>query len=156
MMDVLGLMRHPTKGVWWEGAQELDHLGFHLSTLTGLFTVTAKKQVRMRRKAGKLLRQASQGCGMVSAAMLSSFCDMAVSLTLAVPLARFYSRSLYNCLTYAKMKRQGNRARVRLSKMDRKDLGFWRKFGPEGRCMLEASTDLCTHSYAAYLGWGRL
>ena len=154
VMGVLGLARHPTKGVWGEGAQELDHLGFRLSTLTGLFTVTEKKQSRMKRMAGKLLRQASQGRGIVSASMLASFCGMAVSLTLAVPLARFYSRSLYNCLTYAKREREGDRARVRLSKMGRKDLGFWRKLGPEGRCMLEVTTDLCTHSDAADLGWG--
>lgn len=77
-------------------AQELDYLGFHLLTLTRMFTVTKKNPPRMNRIDGKLLKKANQGRGMVSAAMLVSFCDMAVSLTFFVPLERFYSRSLYN------------------------------------------------------------
>lgn len=63
----LGLMRHLTKSLWGKGTQDLDHLDFRLSTLTGLSTVTAKKQTRMRRMAGKMLRQVSKGCEIVSA-----------------------------------------------------------------------------------------
>ena len=150
----LGIARHPTKGVWGEGAREIDHLGFHISTVDMTFTVTEKKQGKMRRMAGKLLRQAGFGKGMVSAECLTSFCGSAVSLMLAVPLARFYTRSLYDCLTYARRERDGKRARVRLSKAARRDLMFWRKLGPEGRCMREPDAEVCTHSDAADLGWG--
>lgn len=45
VLRMLGIEKNPTTGVWGEGACELDHSGFHLSTLTMLFTVTAKKQV---------------------------------------------------------------------------------------------------------------
>lgn len=46
-------------------------------------------------------RQAGQGKGMVTAECLTSFCGSAVSLTLAAPLARFFTRSLYEFLPYA-------------------------------------------------------
>lgn len=51
------------------------------------FTITYKKQARIRKMAGKLLRHAAQGKSMVSASALSSLCESAVSLTLVVPLA---------------------------------------------------------------------
>ena len=155
VLTKLGLQRHATKGVWHHGATELEHLGFMVSTLTMKFTVTPSKQRRMRRLAGKLLRQASQGRGLVSADLLSSFCGSAVSLTLAVPLARFYSRSLYKCLWQRSPELRGKgRTRVRLTKAGRRDLKFWRGLGPEGRCMQTADTILCVHSDAADVGWG--
>lgn len=154
----LGLKRHQTKGVWGSGATELTHLGFHLSTLTMRFTVPPPKQQRMRRMANKLLRQRSHGKGFVSAPLLTTFCGMAVSLTLAVPLARFHTRSLYDALTYSRRERgrkgDSTRERVRISKTAANDLRYWRHLGPEGRCMREATPDACTHSDAADLGWG--
>lgn len=154
LMSKLGLARHEGKGVWGRGATDLEHLGFAMSTLTMRLTVTPRKQQRMRRIAGKLLRQASQGAGLVSGALLATFCGAAVSLTLAVPLARFYSRSLYRCLCSGRRERGGQRARVRLSKAGRADLKFWRHLGPEGRCMQREPAELCIHSDAADIGWG--
>ena len=154
----LGLERHQTKGVWGNGATELTHLGFHLSTLTMRFTVPAAKQMRLRRMANKLLRQISHGKGFVSASLLTTFCGMAVSLTLAVPLARFYTRSLYTALTHSRRERgrsqDRTRERVRLNSTCAKDLRYWRRLGPEGRCMREMAPDACVHSDAADLGWG--
>lgn len=132
VLAVLGIVRHATKGVGGKGAREMDHLGFHLSTVTMRFTVTEKKQTKMRRTAENMLRQAAQGKKMVSGSSLSSFCGPAVSLTLSVPLARFCKRSMYEALTYAKRERDGTRARVRLDGFSQKDLHFWRKLGPEG------------------------
>lgn len=45
---------------------------------------------------------------------------------------------------------------MRLGNTGRKDMGFWRKLGPEGRCMLEVATDLCKYSDATDLGWAVL
>lgn len=89
----------------------------------------------MQRMAGKFLRQASQGKSMMSAEFLTSFCGSAVSLTLTVPLAMFYTRLLYSCLSYARREGNGKRARVRLSKTSRRKLLFWRRLEPESRCM---------------------
>lgn len=91
---------------------------------------------------------------MVSAALLATFCGTAVSLTLALPLGRCHTRSLYNRLTFTRLEREGRRARVRLRRIGRHGLGYWRKLGQEGRCMQEKSTVFCTHSEAADLGWG--
>ena len=150
----LGLERHQSKGVWGEGATALDHLGFHVSTITMRFTVPEAKQTKLRSMAGKLLRQSTHGKGFVSAAALKTLCGTAISLTLAVPLARFHTRSLYDVLAQSRYERDLGRARVRLNRTARKDLNFWRHLGPEGRCMRERTPDACTHSDAADIGWG--
>ena len=154
VLSRLGLERHQSKGVWGEGATELDHLGFRLSTLTMRITVPTCKQARIRAMAGKLLRQSAQGKGFVAASVLRTLCGMAVSLTLAVPLARFHTRSLYDVMTRSRYERSAGRERVRLNRTARKDIGFWRRLGSEGRCMKERAPDVCTHSDAADLGWG--
>lgn len=100
------------------------------------------------------MRQTRQSRGMASAAMLASLCGMAVLLTLVVPLARFYLRSLHNCSTCAKREKDDESARVRLRKAVRKDLGLWRKIGTERLCMLKSIKDFCTHSDAADLSYG--
>lgn len=53
-LKVLGIERHETKGVWGKGASELDHLHFYASTKPQWFTVTTKKQARLRQMTGKL------------------------------------------------------------------------------------------------------
>lgn len=104
--------------------------------------------------AGKFIRQASLGKRFVSAAALATFCGTAISLWLAVPMVRFYTCGLYTCLKYAQRERGIGRALVRLSGAAKKELKFWRKFGPEGRMMQPAEPDCYIHSDAANLGWG--
>eukprot|EP00173_Palmaria_palmata_P000394 Plantae.Rhodophyta-Palmaria_palmata.ctg11818.p1 GENE.Plantae.Rhodophyta-Palmaria_palmata.ctg11818~~Plantae.Rhodophyta-Palmaria_palmata.ctg11818.p1 ORF type:complete len:165 (+),score=12.76 Plantae.Rhodophyta-Palmaria_palmata.ctg11818:1134-1628(+) len=123
-LERLGIARHPTKGVWGDEAQEIDHLGSRLSKISIRFTVTEKKQVKMKRMEGNFLRQAGQEKRVVSAECLTSFFASAVSLTLAVPLARFYNRSLYDCLSYSQRERDRKRALARLKKVTRRDLIF--------------------------------
>lgn len=118
------------------------------------FSEADKKQTNMNRMAGKFLRQASQGKGMVSTNCLTSFCGSAVSLTLSVSLARFYTRSLYDCLSHAKREIDWKRARVRLMRVARRDLKFWQKLGPEALYMREPDAELCAHSDATDLVWG--
>jgi hypothetical protein len=38
-----GLTRHPSKGVWGDGSQCLQHLGFVVDTVRGLFGIPAKQ-----------------------------------------------------------------------------------------------------------------
>lgn len=70
-------------------------------------TVTEKNQSKMKRMAKPFLRQTSQEKSMVSAECLTYFCGSEVSLILAVPLARFYIRSLYDRLSYVRREREG-------------------------------------------------
>lgn len=145
LMDMLGLARHPRKGVWDSGAIRLDQLGLTFDTMTMEFTVTARKQSRLRRLAGKLLRQSTLESRFVSASALKTFCVVAISLHLA--LARFYTRALYDSLKYPRREFQDKGARARLSNAAIKKLRYWRRLDPE-------EPALCVHSDAADLGWG--
>jgi hypothetical protein len=57
--------------------------------------VTDKKVERMKRLSKELLLSAQRNRRLVSLEKLRYFCGVAVSLTLALPLARFCTRTLY-------------------------------------------------------------
>lgn len=99
----LGIKRHESKGCW-EGAQRLEHLGFLLDTRELRVFVTDAKVQKLRQQAQQLLLSVQRNRRLVSAAKLKHFCGVAVSLTLAQPLARFYTRSLYWDLSLAERK----------------------------------------------------
>jgi hypothetical protein len=90
----LGLTRHPDKGRW-EGAQVLEHLGVLIDMRQMRVFVTERKVLRMRKMAIELLLCAQRNRRLVSMEKVSHICGVAVSLTLAFPMARFYTRSLY-------------------------------------------------------------
>lgn len=95
----------------------------------------AKMQTRMHRMAEKLLRQESQGKGLISAALMVTLCGTTVSLTLAMSLVRYRTRALYDCLTFARKEMNGKRSGVRPKKVGRNGLSYRGNLGPEGRCM---------------------
>lgn len=133
-MDKLGLLRHATKGGWGKGATKLDHLGFTVNTEKIKSFFTEKKRMRMRSMEARLLDQARMGNGYVSVDLLTYFCGRTVSLTLALPLARFYTRSLYAALKNAS--RIQGESKLRLSGTHKKDLKFRGRLGFEGRFIL--------------------
>ena len=90
----LGLAWHPEKG-FWAGAQQLDHLGARVDTVAMRIRVADDKVQRVRRLARRLTTLAHRNRRLVPVAVVRSFCGVCVSLSLALPLARFYSRSLY-------------------------------------------------------------
>lgn len=94
LLDKLGIRRHESKGCW-DGATRLEHLGFLLDTEQMRVFVTDAKVAKMRQLSQQLLLSVQRNRRLVSAAKLRHFCGVAVSLTLALPLARFYTRSLY-------------------------------------------------------------
>lgn len=157
LMDELGVERHPDKGVWDGGARALDHLGMRWDSSKMLFTVTEVKQEKVRGHARELLREAARGRRWVGQDSLRSFAGVAVSLTLAMPLASFYCRSLYDAMTdYSGSKLVAARSgkRVRLSNREVKDLKAWTKLGEAGRRFKEETSILALHTDAAELGWG--
>lgn len=117
------------------------------------FTVTEKKQRNMRRIAKMLLDQSREVHGFVSAKLLASFCGKSVSLTLAVPLARYYTRSLYTAMSHA-LHIQGG-TKVKLSRIERRDLLFWRKLGPEGSFLLNQKNNFMHTFGCSRLGRAR-
>lgn len=94
LMRRLGLWRHPEKGEW-TGSRQIDHLGVRLDTAAMKVYVTDEKVRRVRKMAAKLLALAVRNRRLVPTALVKSFCGTAVSLMLGLPLARFYTRSLY-------------------------------------------------------------
>jgi hypothetical protein len=90
IFGALGLTRHPEKGCW-EGAQVLEHLGGLSDTRQMQVFVTDHKVQRMRRKVQEILLSAQRNRRLVAVEKLRHFCGVAVSLTLAQPMARFYT-----------------------------------------------------------------
>jgi hypothetical protein len=89
-----GLTRHPEKGCW-KGSQQIEHLGVLVDIVSMRVFVKDGKVRKMRRLAREFLECARRNRRLVSHAKLRHFCGVAVSLTLSLPLARFYTRSLY-------------------------------------------------------------
>jgi hypothetical protein len=106
----------------------------------------------------------------VSLAKLRHFCGVAVSLSLALPLARFYTRSLYWDMSLRERSLHRESAvgacdaarawespwvKVRLSRQSLRDLSYWRTLTRgEGRDLWRVEPDLVMHSDAADVGYG--
>lgn len=99
----LGIVRHPQKGCW-EGSQKLDHLGVQIDTVAMKVFVSEKKVEKVRSLAKKIMLLAQKNRRLVSLELLRHFCGVCVSLTLALPLARFYTRSIYFDMSLAERK----------------------------------------------------
>ena len=159
LMEQLGLERHNEKGVWDGGATRVAHLGVMWDTERMTFTATEPKVEKVRRMAKELIREAVAGRRWVTRSKLASFCGVAVSMMLPIPLARFYTRSLHDALSdWTRRTELAARCglRTRLSNRAVKDLQVWRRMGPGGRLMQEdaQTCDLSIHTDAAELGWG--
>ena len=117
-----GLRRKPEKGCW-EGSQRLEHLGFVIDTKAQVFGITDKRVQKIQNVARKLLQQARQNRRLVETSLLRHFLGVAISCSLPMPLARFYTRSLYDSL-----QSQAKR-RVKLKHAAIRDLVHWKKPG---------------------------
>ena len=154
LMGSLGLQRHPDKGEW-TGSQVVEHLGVMIDTLALKFYVVPHKAARVRKMAKDLLRQVMLGRRWVSKAVVESFCGLCVSLTLAMPWARFYTRALYWDIAAARPR--DRRGRCRLSHQSVRDLRFWRQLSGEkstGRPILPPPVQASVHTDAADMGYG--
>lgn len=139
----------------WEGHQVVEHLGVILDSRSLRFFITPRKIRRARQLSGKLLREVRNGRRWVSQKPLAYFCGVCVSLTLGMPWARYYTRSLYWEMS-ARRKRDA-RGRIRLSRQSIKDLQKWRELSRnelQGRPMVPPLLNAVIHSDAADLGYG--
>jgi Reverse transcriptase (RNA-dependent DNA polymerase) len=94
LLSSLGLTRHPTKEEW-VGSTRMEHLGCVIDSDRMRFYIAPRKIAKVHGIARAILRQARQGRRWVSSDRLRSFCGVCVSLSLAMPFARFYTRSLF-------------------------------------------------------------
>lgn len=93
----LGLLRKPTKGCWTP-TQRLKHLGVEIDTSRRLFLVPPEKRATIMGAAASLLRYATSHRRWVSVRKLANLCGLVISLTVAMPLARTVTRSLYDAI----------------------------------------------------------
>ena len=148
----LGLSRHPGKGVWGQGMTRLEHLGVVLDTQSMRFFITPSKLEHLQSLAKGLLQQVRSRAtpGRVRKEALQHFLGKAISTLLPVPLARFYTRSLYNCL-----KGEVIQGCVRLDRTALWDLKTWRMLtAGDGRLMYAGQASWCMHTDAADMGYG--
>ena len=140
LMRRLGLSRNVTKGEW-VGSQVVSHLGVVIETKYMKFYIQPHKVKKVQQLSGRLLLEVRMGRRWVSERALRHFCGVCVSLTLAMPWARFYTRSLYWDISRGRLDARGRR---RLSHQSIRDLCKWRKLSRSelsGRCMLQQRPD---------------
>lgn len=93
LMQRLGLVRKVGKGRQ-EGGRQIEHLIFFLDSNAMKVYVTNRKFQRLQRMSRCLNSRAHRNRRLVSADYLRHFCGVCVSLSLTVPVARFYIRSI--------------------------------------------------------------
>lgn len=161
VMRSLGLTRHPRKGEW-QGSTCVQHLGVVIDTKRMKFHISPAKISRVRGLAAALLKQSRVGRRWVSREKVRSFTGVCVSLTLAMPFARFHCRALYDDLSPKKDLAAPPRAartgaRIRLSHCAIRDLRTWQRLTStmeEGRNILPRPPDGLLHTDAAEVGYG--
>lgn len=141
-----GLQRKVGKGCW-EGARRLEHLGFMIDTKKMLFGITDARLEKLASIARQLLSQARRNRRIVDMSLLRHFCGVAISCSLAMPLSRFYTRSLYDSMKTKSWKGR----RVRLVHAAIRDLKQWRDLRnrPPSRSMHSAQPTMAMHSDAS-------
>ena len=146
LLENCGLQRKVGKGCW-EGGRRLQHLGFIIDTKKLLFGITESRLEKLASIAQQLLHQARRNRRLVDLSLLRHFCGVAISCSLAMPLSRFYTRSLYDSI---KAKR-GKGSRVRLLHTAIKDLKHWRdlKASRPSRSIHSAQPTMAMHSDAS-------
>ena len=151
VMSFLGITRHPDKGEW-EPTQRLEHLGLDIDTEAGLFRVPPRKVVELMRQARDVLGRAKQEARLIPARELAGFIGYAQSVSLACPPARFFLRSLHDCLST----RTSWDGRVRLSKQALRDLAWWKRFDDAdvSRAIWQEPAQSTLHTDASKLAWG--
>lgn len=154
LLKELGLKRKEGKGTW-TGTQRLEHLGVVVDSLRMRFSVTEEKAKRVRSMAKFLLRDVRLSRRKARCALLRTFCGTCVSLSLAMPWARFYTRALYWDLSGPR--EMDDRGRVRLSHQSVRDLRFWARLALDEhaeRPIRKRAPQASLHSDAADMGYG--
>eukprot|EP00873_Tetraselmis_striata_P013426 jgi/Tetstr1/433690/TSEL_022909.t1 len=120
LLDRLGLLRNPNKGVW-EPTQVGPHLGMIIDLKRGEFRAPEEKLIALAKAARSLLGRAASNKRWLPARQLASFAGKAQLLYLAVTPARFFLRELHCVLAT----RQGWGGRVKMTNQLRRDLEWW-------------------------------
>lgn len=94
VMKRLGIQQHSTKANW-DGSRRVEHLGVAIDSVQMKFYEMPVKAPKIQKSASVLLTQVSLNRRSVNANLVHSFCATFVSVSLALPCARFYKRALF-------------------------------------------------------------
>jgi len=149
----LGLQRHTTKGVW-EPTQRLQHLGLEVDTARGLFVVPPQKVYAIRRLARDMLCRATSQRRRLPVHAVAQFTGLVQSVSLACPMARFYTRALYDAQATAPTWKSA----ALLSRRALRDLQWWTHWDTwaRSRAIWRPPTTQTMHCDASGWAWGGL
>ena len=153
LMTQLGLQRHPEKGEWTR-ATRVEHVGVLVESEEMKFYVVPRNVEKDCQQSKALLKEVRIGRRWVQNRTLASFCGTCVSLGLAMPWARFYTRSLYWDMSAGRAR--DSRGRCRLSHQAVRDLRFWRDLleaSFEGRQLIRTKPMGAMHTDTADMGY---
>eukprot|EP00873_Tetraselmis_striata_P021473 jgi/Tetstr1/441737/TSEL_029960.t1 len=151
LLDRLGLLRNPNKGVW-EPTQVGPHLGLIIDLKRGEFRAPEEKLIALAKAARSLLGRAASNKRWLPARQLASFAGKAQFLYLAVTPARFFLRELHCVLAT----RQGWGGRVKMTNQLRRDLEWWTQVPAQhnGRSMYKPVETAYLHADSSSYEWG--
>lgn len=156
LFEKLGLVRHQGKGVWGRGATKLEHLGLVIDAVAFRYFLFPSKLQKLQEMASLMLKTTRQRSRWVRENVLASFCGSAVSQLVPLPLARFFTRSLYDALKDGAPRRDRHPERtVKLSHAGLRNLQSWAKMlAGDGRLIGGGKPSWCLHTDAADVGYG--
>jgi hypothetical protein len=97
-LDPLGLLRHPTKGLWTL-AQVGHHLGIDINTTSGYFYAPEAKLNKIAQHARHLIGRATRSARWLPVKDLQSLACQALHLFSAIPAARFFLREVHSAVS---------------------------------------------------------
>eukprot|EP00873_Tetraselmis_striata_P038373 jgi/Tetstr1/458637/TSEL_004341.t1 len=151
LLDRLGLLRNPNKGVW-EPTQVGPHLGLIVDLYRGEFRAPEEKLIALAKAASSLLGRAASNKRWLPARQLASFAGKVQFLYLAITPARFFLRELHCVLAT----RQCWGGRVKMTNQLLRDIKWWNQVPAQhnGRSMYKPVETAYLHADSSTYGWG--
>jgi len=151
LFSLLGLAVHPTKGAV-TGTRQLAALGYLIDTSARTLLLPPKRLTKVLLSARALLAESASRRRWVGTRRLQRFCGLAMSTALAVPMARFRLRRLYDTTSGA-----ASSSDSRLTEGSRSDLHWWSTLtmpGRIGRLLWQETVTVELTTDASLTGWG--
>jgi hypothetical protein len=147
----LGLQRKPSKGVW-EPTRRLKHLGVEIDTERGLFLVPDSKRNTIMAAARSIIKYAAAHRRWVHVRKLANLAGAVIALTVAMPVARTVTRSLYDVIAT----KSTWESDVRLTHQALRDLQFLAELPSQvcDKAIWRAEPLDSIHTDASDTGWG--
>ena len=151
LINRLGLTRNVEKG-YWEPTQDLIHLGVGIDTSRAIFYVPPWKFATLKGASRNLLVYAKAHRRWVSVRRLANIVGPAMSLYLAVPQVRTYTRSLYDAMA----QRKSWTSDVKLSAQAQSDQQFFVDMDQSWNSLAiwKPEPTATIHTDASSYGWG--